>query len=126
DDLKRVVAAGLKIGTLDLKQPWGDLASADAGKQRAVVQANAQYIAEAAKLGARNYFTVAFPEDPARPRKETFEYAVAGYGALCESIAAAGARIVFEGYPGNDGTLACTPADYRALLGELPASAGVN
>jgi sugar phosphate isomerase/epimerase len=126
-DLQKITAAGLKIGTIDLD--WGGLAAVDAGKRTASVQKNADYIAGVADL-CKNFFTVVIPEDHARARHENFKLAVDGYGKLCSAIAKHGAWVAIEGYPGGhpwSSSLACTPADYRAFLKEMPAgSCGIN
>ncbi len=80
-------------------------------------------------MGAKIFFSPVMPAEPARPRKENFEFAVDGYGQLCSAIRGDGAKVVIEGWPGGGphfGNLACTTADYRALLKELPDNAGVN
>lgn len=128
-ELERIVAGGLKIGTIDLIGPWSDLASSDAGKRAAAATKNAEYVASVAHLCA-NFFTVIIPEDHARKRAENFKLAVEGYGQLCAAMVASKTRIVIEGWPGGDphlSSLACSPADYRAFLKELPAaSACIN
>jgi len=127
DQIKQIRDAGLAVGSIDLQQPWSSLLSKDAGKRRDAAQANADYIQQVAPLGVKNFFCVCLPEDPAQPRPEIFKQGVDGCGQLCDAIRSVGARVVFEGWPGNPGVLACTTADYRALLAELPVeAAGVN
>jgi sugar phosphate isomerase/epimerase len=128
DQIKKIVDAGLKVGTIDLKN-WGGLCSADAGKRKAAAQENIEYVKAVAPLGAHNFFVVIIPEDGAKARKDNFSYAVDGYGQLLEGVKSVGARIAIEGWPGGAphySSLACTPADYRALLKALPANAGIN
>lgn len=118
-ELRQITDAGLSIGSVDLPGPWTDLASPDAGKRNAAADAMAAYVKEVAPLGVRNFFTVIIPEDHARRRSENLDFAVDGYGKLCEKIADANARIVIEGYPGGAphySSLACTPADYRLFF----------
>jgi sugar phosphate isomerase/epimerase len=125
-ELKRIREGGLRIGSVDLAR-MTDLMSADAGKRKAAVQDNLRYIRSAVPLGARSFFTVAIPEDVNAKRGENFARAVDGYGQLCEAIAPLGAHVVFEGWPGPaNSSLACTPADYRALLKEIPHGSGIN
>ncbi len=119
-DLETITKAGLSIGTIDLA--WGELASPDAGKRKAAAEKNAAYIASVADL-CKVFFTVVIPEQHDRKRSENFAFAVDGYGQLCGAIAKHGACVAIEGYPGgfpHMSSLACTPADYRALLKELP------
>jgi sugar phosphate isomerase/epimerase len=124
--VKQITDAGLRVGTADLLA-WPDLASPDAGKRSAAAQRNAEYVRSMAALGVRNFFVVIIPEDHARPRKENFGFAVDGYSRVCDAMAGVSARLAIEGWPGGApyySSLACTTADYRALLKELPAQAG--
>ncbi|MCC7144978.1 MAG: sugar phosphate isomerase/epimerase [Phycisphaeraceae bacterium] len=115
EELKTIPAAGLKIGSVDLTQ-WTDLFSPDAGKRRAAVEANAQLVKMAVKLGVKAFFCVIIPEDAKKPRQENFDLAVDSFSRLTTALAGTGAKIVLEGWPGNGANLACTPADYRAVL----------
>lgn len=127
-EIKSIVAAGLRVGTVDLKR-WPDLASADAGKRKSAAQENIEYVKACAAAGAKNFFVVIIPEDHAKPRKDNFAQAVDGYGQLCQGIASSGAKLSIEGWPGGGphfSSLACTPADYRAILKELGPAAGIN
>ena len=129
EELKSITAAGLRIGTVDFKHGTGALASPDAGKRRAAAEANAQYINAVSPLGAKLFFMVMIPEDAAKSRRENHGYAVDGLGQLCAAIAASGAKIVLEGWPGgpNACALACTPESYRALLRDVGHPAlGIN
>lgn len=120
-----VAAAGLKIGSADLKS-WNALLSPDAGKRQAAVDANAAYFEACAKHGVRNYFAVMLPEDPARPRAENFGYMVEGLSLLAPVLEKHGGRLVVEGWPGP-GALACTPEGYRAMIEKVPSKAiGIN
>lgn len=121
DQVKPILAANLRVGSVDLKQPWSAIASADPAKRKDAVAAAADHIKSVADLGVRNFFTVIFPDDDARDRKQNFRVAVEGYSQLAESIAATGARIVIEGYPGSYPyypAIGCTPESLRAFLKE--------
>jgi len=125
-DIKQAIDAGLRIGSVDLMQ-WPDLASPDAAKRRAAVEANMSMVKTLVSLGARNFFAVVIPEDKARNRKENFDFAVDGYGQLCAQLSSVDAKLVLEGWPGGGENLACTPADYRAFLQAVGSdAAGVN
>lgn len=128
-EVKQIVDAGLNVGTVDAKA-WSDLASADAGKRKDAVAANVEYAKALAPLGVRNLFIVIIPEDPTAPRKQNFEQAVAGLGALGEQLAGTGVRLSIEGWPGpapHFPSIGCTAADYRALIKALPEGfGGVN
>jgi sugar phosphate isomerase/epimerase len=124
DGIKPILAAGLVVGSVDLKRPWSAIASADVGKRKNAVAAAAEHIKSVAALGVRNFFTVVFPDDDSRDRGENFRLAVDGYSRLAESIAASGARIVMEGYPGSYPyypALCCTPESLRAFFREAPS-----
>lgn len=117
--VRSILDTGLRIGSLDLKWPWSDLSSPDAGKRRAAAEANARYINEMAGLGVRNFFCVIIPEDPAAPRTESLQHTIDGFGQICAAVADSGARIVLEGWPGTHpyyAHLACTPETYRAVF----------
>jgi sugar phosphate isomerase/epimerase len=124
DQVKLILAAGLKVGSVDLKRPWAAIASADAGKRKDAVAAAAEHIKSLTGAGVRNFFTVVFPEDDSRDVRENFRFAVDGYGALAGAIAGSGAKIVMEGYPGSYPyypALCCTPASLREFFKETGA-----
>lgn len=141
-DLAQIVAAGLRLGSVDLPQA-AELASPDAGKRKDAAARIAGYVRDAvtAAGGPLNFFTVMAPEDDARPRSENLAFAADGYGRLCAEIealpgagpgpgAGARSRIVLEGYPGGApryAILACTPADLRLVFERIPSPVlGVN
>ena len=125
-DLRAIVGAGLRIGTVDLKN-WTAMVSVDAGKRKAAAQENAVYIRSCVSAGAKTFFVVIIPEEPAKPRRDNFRLAVDGWGQLAAAIGPLGARLAIEGWPGpQNSALACTPADYRAFLKEMPLHVGVN
>lgn len=121
EDVKSVVAAGLRVGTTDLKG-WSDLGSPDAGKRAEAVALNAEHIKATVAAGCKNFFVLLLPPDPSKPRKENFANFVAGYSALCDAVKSTGARLAIEGWPGGSpwhGAIACTPADYREFLKQV-------
>jgi len=128
EDLAVLSAAGLKIGTADLLD-WPKLMSSDAGKRKEAVARNTEYVTKLASLGCKRYFTVAIPEDAAKPRLENYKLAVEGYGELARNIEKTGAKILFEGWPGG-GALPnpmCNPETYRAIFKDIGSKAvGVN
>jgi sugar phosphate isomerase/epimerase len=130
EEIKQILDAGLRIGSINLPQDWTGLASPDGAKRRDCAQAQAEFIRSLSTVVVTNYFVVAIPEDETRPRSENFSYAVDGYGRLCEAIEATGAKIVLEGWPGRApyfSSLACTPGECRAFLKEVGADAlGLN
>lgn len=131
-ELKQVLDAGLGLGSVDLPQKWADLASSDAGKRKAAVDATLQYVAKVVPLGVRNLFVVVFPGDENDKRDAAFGHAVEGYRALCEGLSKMKPtpRLVIEGYPGGRPrfpSLVCTPETYRRFISEMPpGTCGVN
>ncbi len=129
-ELKQILESGLRIGTVDLPQPWPDLMAADQAKRQEACDRCSDYIREVVDLGVRYFFVVLIPEDHTAGRKENFDKAVEGYGRLCEQVQSTGARILIEGWPGmppHFSSLACTPADYRLVLESIGSEVmGVN
>ena len=121
----QVIAAGLKIGSVDLLE-WQGLISPDAAKRAAAVEKNNAFIETCAKAGARNFFVVMLPENQALPRLENFVYMVEGFSKLVPVLEKTGTHIVIEGWPGP-GALCCTPETLRAFFEKVPSkSMGVN
>ena len=124
-EIAAVSNAGLKVGSVDLLE-WQPMFGADAGARAASVEKNQSYIKSACEAGARHFFTVILPADPALPRAENFGYAVESLKALAPTLEANGADLVIEGWPGP-GALCCTPEGYRALFEAVPSGAmGIN
>ncbi len=125
DACAAVAAAGLKIGSADLKS-WSGIATSDSVKRKSFIEENDAYLGEAVKSGATNFFAVILPEDPKLPRAENHGYAVEGLTALGPVLEKHGAKLVLEGWPGQ-GALACTPETYRSLVKEAASpSIGIN
>lgn len=122
---KQILDAGMRIGSVDLKDNKG-MISPDKAKREAAIAANTAQIEAGAKLGAVNYFLVMLPEKPELPRAENFGYMVESFSALVPVLEKNNARIVIEGWPGP-GALCCTPEGYRAFFEKVPSKAmGVN
>lgn len=122
---KPVIDAGLRVGTADLTV-WGEMMSPDAGKRRAAVAKNADYIQTCAAVGVKTFFICMIPEDPSRERAENFGYMVESYGELRSTFEANDAYLVIEGWPGP-GSLVCAPETYRAFIERIgSANMGVN
>lgn len=124
-----VTSAGVRIGTVDLPD-WPGLLSPDAGRRKAAVLASASHVRSLAAAGVRRFLTVLVPEDPARPRRENFGFAVEAYRSVAEAAAECGATILIEGAPGRPpyfANLGCTPADLRAFFEAVDSPAvGIN
>ncbi len=120
-----VSAAGLRIGSVDLKE-WSGVISKDPAKREAAVAANDAYIEAATANGATNFFAVMLPDDAARPRSENFVYMVDGLKQLSSVMEKYGAKLVIEGWPGA-GALCCTPESYRETIKAVGSKAiGIN
>jgi sugar phosphate isomerase/epimerase len=125
EELRKVTAAGLTLGSIDLPQPWAEVGSADAGKRNAAVQRQIEFIRASHAAGGRTFFICVLPEDHARKRQDNFKDAVEGWSAVCDGVSSLGVKIVIEGWPGSDphvSTLACTPEGYRAMLKAVPGN----
>lgn len=124
-DAKTVVDAGLRVGSADMAL-WHEMISPDAGARREAVSRNAEYLRACAAAGAKTFFVVMLPEDPARSRAENFGYMVDSYGELAATFEECGACLAIEGWPGP-GSLVCTPETYRAFIEQVgSANMGVN
>ena len=122
---KTIQDAGLRLGTVDLKE-WQGMISPDKATRKKAIKANTAQIEKVAKLGPQNYFLVMLPEKPELPRAQNFEYMVESFAQLAPVLEAAKARIVIEGWPGP-GALCCTPEGFRAFFKAVPSKAmGVN
>lgn len=120
-----VVAAGLRLGSVDLIE-WQGMLSLDATKRKEAVTRNAAYVEACAAAGPVNHFVVMLPEDPSTPPREVFNAMVSSYTELSPVLEAHRAKIVIEGWPGP-GALCCTPESYRAFFEACPSPAlGVN
>jgi len=133
EKVKELTEAGLKLGTVQLPQPWGDLASGNERKRNKAIDTCAEYAASLSEYGARHFFVCIFQEEGETNRRKSMDQAIQGYGRLCDALAklpGGGARIVVEGWPGPSPelpVLACTPEGYRALLDGVGAeNLGVN
>lgn len=120
-----VAAAGLQVGSADLKS-WQGFISKDPAKRQEAADVNDAYFAECAKHGIKNYFAVMLPEDASLSRAENFGYMVEGLSLLAPLLEKHGGRLVVEGWPGP-GALACTPEGYRAMIEKVPSKTiGIN
>jgi sugar phosphate isomerase/epimerase len=130
ENVRLVLDAGLKIGTVDLLRPWEAIASADETKRQQAIKKTAAHVRAVAALGVNTFFTVVFPGDPSRERGESLAIAAVGFRQLCDATADCGARFAIEGWPGSPphfSSLVCTPESYRAFFAAVGSkSVGVN
>ena len=121
--------ARVAIGTVDLLD-WPALLSPDAGRRKAAVLANASHVRSLVAAGVTKFLTVLVPDDPTKPRRETFDLAADAYRSLARAAQECGASVLIEGAPGRPphfANLGCTPADLRAFLAAVDSPAvGVN
>jgi sugar phosphate isomerase/epimerase len=126
EQIKPLIAAGLRIGSVDLQRPWSAIMSADAQKRQEAVAVAAAHIRSVAALGVVNFFCVVLPENDAADRRENFALAVDGFGQLVAAIDGSGARIVIEGWPASPphySSVVCTPETYREFITQVGSDA---
>jgi sugar phosphate isomerase/epimerase len=128
EDVETVTAAGLRLGSADLK--GAGLMSVDAGRRREAVDTAVAYVKEAATFGVKVFFTVVIPENAAGSRAENYAIAVESFGPVCAAAADAGAIVAIEGWPGSAPhypSLCCTPETVRRLIADLGGKGvGIN
>jgi len=121
----RVIAAGGRIGSVDLPECKG-MISADPATRNAAVAKNTAYIECCAGFGALVHFAVMLPEDPGKAPDENFRFMVESFRKLAPAMERANAKLVIEGWPGP-GALCCNPEGCRAFFHECPSPAmGLN
>src|SRR5688572_23239208 len=128
DDIKTLTGAGLRLGSVDLLD-FGNLMHVDAAKRTELVAQNVAYVKEMASAGAKNFFTVVIPGDPAKKRSENYALMLETYAPIAEACANAGASVAVEGWPGGPpyfASLACTPETVRSFLKDVGRGAGLN
>lgn len=111
--------AGLRLGSVDLST--AGLLDNDPGRRREAQERALAQIREGTALGARAFFLVVMP-DASLPRQEAYNRAVEAYAPLAETLAAAGASLAIEGWPGGSPhlpALCCTPETCRRFLVDL-------
>jgi len=91
-DLETVKAAGLRLGTADLKN-FGALMASDAGRRKEAVDAAVAYVREAAGWGVKVFFTCIIPENAGGKRAENYTLAVESFGPIISAAAESGAIV---------------------------------
>ncbi len=122
-----VRASGLRLGSVDLLQ-MGEITHCDAGKRKAIVAANVEYVKSLAASGVNIFFTVV-GGDPNLKRAENYRIAVESFAPIAEAAANSGATIAVEGYPGGAphfAMLCTTPETCRCFLKDLPRGVSLN
>lgn len=127
DGVETVVAADLRLGSVDLLE-WRGMLSLDPARRRDAVAKNVAYVEAYAETsaGPLNFFTVMVPDDPSSPQRKVFGAMVESYTELAQVLEARGGRLVVEGWPGPS-VLLCTPETCRAFFEACPSPAlGLN
>ena len=120
-----VVAAGLRVGSVDLAD-WEGMISPDKARRAGAIAKNTAYIKACAAFGPMNHFLVMLPEKPELPRDKNFGFMVESFKELAPVLEKNKACLVIEGWPGA-GALCCTPEGYRAFFKECSSKAmGIN
>jgi sugar phosphate isomerase/epimerase len=129
EDFSALKSAGLSVGSVDLLD-FGQIMANDAGKRKEVLDANLQYVKEAAANGGKAFFTCIIPGDPAKKRAENYKLAVECFTPIAHACAEAGAALAIEGWPGSPPYLAnlcCTPETVRQFIKDVGGSGvGLN
>jgi sugar phosphate isomerase/epimerase len=127
-EIGKLAGQNLRTGSIDLTDWPGfqALLSPDKARRARAVETARRNIETGAAAGARLFFTLMVPENPALPRAENFKYLLESYSAVARSLTEFDAKLVVEGWPGP-GALCCTPETYRAFFRELNSpTLGVN
>jgi sugar phosphate isomerase/epimerase len=128
-DIAAVRAVGLRLGSVDLIE-MGKLLDVDPGERRDRIERNIAYVRQIAAAGAKIFFTVLIPGDPAKKRAENYSLAVETIQPLAQAAADAGVKIAIEGWPGpapHFAALCCTPESCRSFIRDTnPNSVGIN
>jgi len=125
DDARALKDAGLRLGSVDLID-FSNLMHNDAGKRKELIAQNVAYVKDAAAAGAKWFFTVVIPGDPAKKRSENYALAVESYAPIGEACAANGGALVVEGWPGGYpyfASLCCSPETVRSFLKDVKGAA---
>lgn len=125
EDVAPVLDAGLRIGSIDLLD-WKGYIASDRQVCAESIARNAECIRACAARGPANFFCVLLPTDPTLSRGENFGYMVAGLTELAPVLEESGSHLVVEGWPGP-GALCCTPEEVRELFEQVSSPAiGLN
>jgi len=120
---------GLKLGTVDLPQPWNSLLHTDPAVQDAGLEKIKAGLEAAAGFGAKVIFTCLVPPDHTQPRAKSHEHLKRSLPKLAGILESLDLSLAIEGWPGGGphyGNLGCTPESLRAIFAEVPsASLGV-
>src|ERR1019366_6170546 len=92
---RMVSAAALQVGSADLIG-WKELISPDKMVRRDAVAKAAAVVADAAGVGAKNFFCVMLPAKPELKRSENFTHMVESFGALAPVLERHGACVAIE------------------------------
>lgn len=116
EDVRILKAAGLKLGSVDLNT--SGLLDNDSGKRKEAVARTLVEVKEAVALGAKAFFLCIIP-DRSLKRSEAYDRAVESYAPITAALAAGGASLAIEGYPGGSPhvpALCCTPETTRRFI----------
>ena len=123
--VKQVISAGLGVGSVDLPD-WQGMIATDSGRRKDAVAKNAECIETCVVAGARNFFVLMLPDNPNEQRRKNFEFMVDSYAALVSTFEQCNATFGIEGWPGA-GALCCTPETIRAFFDKIGSdAAGMN
>ena len=129
DDVRALQSNGLKLGSADLHD-FTQILAADPGKRKEVIQQNVSYVKDAARAGAKVFFTCILPTQHDRPRAENYKLAIESFAPICQALSESGATLAIEGYPGPGpwfSALCTTPETYRSFIKDIGVrGVGIN
>lgn len=113
---------GLALGSCDGNA--AGLLSRDISKRSVALSALKKDLSAIAKHGGHTFFTVLQPDDPAMPRRETFEIFAKVYPRVVAHAEKVGLQIAIEPWPGPSPhypNLGCTPESLRRIFAAVPS-----
>ncbi|MEO6437403.1 MAG: sugar phosphate isomerase/epimerase, partial [Tepidisphaeraceae bacterium] len=128
EEFKALKDAGLSAGSVDLLD-FVQIMATDVAKRKELIDANVKYVKEMAALGAKAFFTVVIPGEPARKRDENYRLAVDSFTPIAHAAAESGAALAIEGWPGGPphfANLCCTPETMRQFIRDVGKGVGIN
>jgi len=113
---------GLALGTCDGNS--SGLLSRDARKRSVALATLKKDMSAIARHGGHTLFTLLQPDDPAIPRRETFEIFKKVYPRVMAHAEKAGVQIAIEPWPGphpHYPNLGCSPESLRRIFAAVPS-----
>ena len=116
--------SGIELGSVDAT-PWQGAISPNAEARGQAIAELKTSMTTSADLGAKVFFVVLIPEDPALGRKENFEIWKSVYPEIVTHAESLDTCLAVEPWPGGAphyGNLGCSPEMWRAMFSACPSS----